>query len=110
MTGLGCRVTAAGHRAFVLTYYNRAGVQRRYTIGDIPDWSTTGAREEARRLKRLIDTGGDPLEEIAAERGAATVDDLTIASSPSTSAASASTPETVIAPRLNSTSGRRSAA
>ena len=31
--GFGVRVTAAGHRAFVLTYYNRAGRQRRYTIG-----------------------------------------------------------------------------
>jgi integrase len=76
VSGLGCRVTAAGHRAFTLTYYNRAGVQRRYTLGSFPDWSTTGAREEARRLKRLIDAGGDPLAEIAAERGAATVDDL----------------------------------
>ena len=74
--GFGCRVTAAGHRAFVLTYYNRAGRQRRYTIGSFPDWSVVGAREEARRLKRLIDQGGDPLAEIEAERGAATVDDL----------------------------------
>jgi integrase len=76
VTGLGARVTAAGHRAFVLTYYNRAGRQRRYTIGSFPDWSVTGAREEARRLKREIDQGGDPLAELAAERGAATVDDL----------------------------------
>jgi integrase len=74
--GFGCRVTAGGHRAFVLTYYNRAGRQRRYTIGSLPDWSVVGAREEARRLKRLIDQGGDPLAEIEAERGAATVDDL----------------------------------
>jgi integrase len=74
--GFGCRVTAAGHRAFILTYYNRAGRQRRYTIGSFPDWSVTGAREEARRLKRLIDQGGDPLAEIEAERGAATVDGL----------------------------------
>jgi integrase len=76
VTGLGARVTAAGHRAFVLTYYTRAGRQRRYTIGRFPDWSVTGAREEARRLKRLIDGGGDPLAEIEIERGAATVDDL----------------------------------
>jgi integrase len=76
MPGFGVRVTAAGHRAFVLTYYNRAGRQRRYTIGSFPDWSVTGAREEARKLKRKIDQGGDPLAEIEAERGAATVDDL----------------------------------
>ena len=76
VTGLGARVTAAGHRAFVLAYRTRAGRQRRYTIGSSPDWSVTGAREEARRLKRLVDAGGDPLGEIEAERGAATVEDL----------------------------------
>jgi integrase len=72
----GVRVTANGHRAFVLTYYNRAGRQRRYTIGAWPAWSVVGAREEARRLKRAIDQGEDPLAEIAAERGAPTVNDL----------------------------------
>jgi integrase len=74
--GFGARVTAAEHRAFVLTYYTRAGRQRRYTIGSFPDWSVVGAREEARKLKRLIDAGGDPLADIEAERGAPTVDDL----------------------------------
>src|SRR5262249_17184923 len=72
----GARITAAGHRAFVLTYRTRAGRQRRYTIGSFPDWSVVGAREEARRLKRLIDAGGDPLGEIEAERDAASVEDL----------------------------------
>jgi integrase len=76
VTGLGARVTAAGHRAFVLDYRNRAGRKRRYTIGSFPDWSVTGAREEARRLKRDIDGGGDPLADIEAERGAPTVADL----------------------------------
>jgi integrase len=76
MPGFGARVTAAGHRAFVLTYYNRAGRQRRYTIGSFPDWSVVGAREEARKLKRKIDQGDDPLAEIEAERGAPTVDEL----------------------------------
>jgi integrase len=74
--GFGARVTAGGHRAFVLTYYNRRGRQRRYTIGSFPDWSVTGAREEARKLKRQIDQGGDPLADIEAERGAPTVNDL----------------------------------
>jgi integrase len=74
--GFGARVTAGGHRSFVLSYYNRAGRQRRYTIGSFPDWSVVGAREEARKLKRQIDQGGDPLAEIEAERGAPTVNDL----------------------------------
>ena len=76
VTGFGARVTAAGHRAFVLTYYPRGRGQRRYTIGTFPDWSVTGAREEARKLKRMIDAGGDPLADIEAERGAATVETL----------------------------------
>jgi integrase len=76
VTGLGARVTAADHRAFVLGYRTRAGRQRRYTIGSFPDWSVAGAREEARRLKRLIDQGADPLAEIALERTAPTVEDL----------------------------------
>ena len=76
LPGFGVRVTAAGHRAFVLTYYNRTGRQRRYTIGAFPDWSVTGAREEARKLKRQIDQGGDPLAELEAERGAPTVNEL----------------------------------
>jgi integrase len=74
--GFGARVTAAGSRAFILGYRTRVGRQRRYTIGSFPDWQTTAAREEARRLKRLIDAGGDPLAEIEAERGAPTVSDL----------------------------------
>ena len=76
LPGFGVRVTAAAHRAFVLTYWNRAGRQRRYTIGSFPDWSVTGAREEARRLKRIIDQGDDPLAEIVAERAAPIVNDL----------------------------------
>jgi len=45
-------------------------------MGRFPDWSVGAAREEARRLKREIDCGGDPLAEIEAERGSPTVDDL----------------------------------
>jgi integrase len=78
VTGLGARVTAGGHRAFVLDYRTRAGRRRRYTIGAFPDWSITGAREEARRLRRAIDQGEDPLAEIEAERGAPTVNDLIV--------------------------------
>ena len=76
VSGFAARVTAAGHRSLVLDYYNRAGRRRLYTIGSFPDWSISGGRKEARRLKRLIDAGGDPLAEIEAERGAATVNDL----------------------------------
>ncbi len=51
-------------------------MERRYTIGSFPDWSTTAAREEAKRLKRLVDAGGDPVGEHDELRAAPTVDDL----------------------------------
>jgi integrase len=74
--GFGCRVTASGARSFILNYVTRAGRERRITIGDAANWQATAARAEARRLKQLVDQGGDPLADVAAERGAATVFDL----------------------------------
>jgi integrase len=75
--GFGCRVTAAGARAFILSYRTRPeGRSRRYTIGSYPDWSTGAARDEARRLKRAIDGGADPVGDLQATRRAPTVDDL----------------------------------
>jgi integrase len=74
--GLGARVTAAGARAFVLNYRTRSGRERRFTIGGFPAWKVTAAREEARRLKKRIDEGHDPLAELKAERDAPTIADL----------------------------------
>ena len=71
--GFGARVTANGARSFVLNYVTRSGRERRYTIGDCGDWTTTDARNEAKRLRSLIDQGGDPLADIEAERSAPTV-------------------------------------
>jgi integrase len=77
ITGLGLRVTAAGHKAFVLGYSVRgSGRQRRYTIGEFGDWTCRTAREEAHDLKAEIDRGGDPLADIEAERSAPTIADL----------------------------------
>jgi integrase len=74
--GFGVRVTAGGARSFVLNYVARSGRERRYTIGQFPDWSTTAARAKARELRRDIDDGGDPLADIEAERAAPTVGEL----------------------------------
>jgi integrase len=75
--GFGCRVTAAEARAFILNYRRRSdGVERRYTIGAFPDWSVAAAREEAKRLKRHVDGGGDPVGEHREARAAPTVNDL----------------------------------
>jgi integrase len=74
--GLGIRTTASGAQSFILNYRTRGGRERRFTIGAFPDWSVKAAREEARRLRALIDLGGDPLAEIQAGRDAPTVADL----------------------------------
>jgi integrase len=75
--GFGCRVTAAGSRSFVVNYRRKAdGLERRYTIGSFPEWTVAGARQEAKRLKREIDGGADPVGEARSEREAPTVADL----------------------------------
>jgi integrase len=75
--GFGIRVTAAGGRAFILNYRRKLdGRERRVTIGSFPDWNTTAAREEAKRLKRLVDGGADPVGEQEDNRAAPTVADL----------------------------------
>src|SRR5262245_22101576 len=75
--GFGIRITAAGARSFVLTYRRKIdGRQRCATIGAFPDWSTTAARDEAKRLKRAVDGGADPVGEQEESRAAPTVADL----------------------------------
>ena len=75
--GFGIRITAAGARAFVLNYRRRSdALERRFTIGAFPDWSVSAAREEAKRLKRLIDGGADPVGEHREQVHAPTVNDL----------------------------------
>jgi integrase len=69
--GLGIRITAAGARSFVLNYSVRStGKGRRYTIGSANDWTCTQARAEAKRLRREIDLGSDPLADLQAGRDA----------------------------------------
>jgi integrase len=74
--GFGVSVTTAGARSFVLNYRTKAGRERRMTIGRFGNWSTVGARDKAKELRRLIDAGGDPLAGIEAERAAPTMADL----------------------------------
>ncbi|MFD1193809.1 tyrosine-type recombinase/integrase [Seohaeicola saemankumensis] len=75
LPGFGLRVTKAGSKAFVLNYtINRR--ERRMTIGGYPAWSAAAAREEAKRIRRLIDQGQDPLEERNQRKSAPTVRDL----------------------------------
>lgn len=73
--GFGFRVTAGDARAFILNYRINAR-ERRYTIGSYPDWSVAAAREAAKRLKREVNKGYDPMGQRHADRTAPTVADL----------------------------------
>ncbi len=75
LKGFGVRITAAGARAFILNYRAK-GRERRYTIGGYPDWTVAAAREEAKRLKRVVDQGEDPMGERREDRAAPTVKNL----------------------------------
>ena len=74
--GFGVRVTKAAARSWVFNYRTLTRVERRLTIGDVKDWPLPLAREEARRLRRLVDQGQDPLAERRERREAPTVADL----------------------------------
>jgi integrase len=77
--GFGCRITRSGYRAFVIDYRRRSdGLQRQATIGPFPSWTTAMARQEAKRIRRDVDLGSDPVGEQAAERAAPTVADLCV--------------------------------
>ncbi|WP_175964462.1 tyrosine-type recombinase/integrase [Burkholderia pyrrocinia] len=69
-TGLGLRATTAGARTYIWQG-KLNGATIRVTIGAPKDWSIDDARDEARRLKRLTDSGKDPREEAAEQRVAA---------------------------------------
>jgi integrase len=77
VAGFGARITAAGARSFVLRYRVRGSMRERtFTIGDATHWRCTEARAEAKRLKLVIDQGGDPQGELQDEREAPTMADL----------------------------------
>jgi integrase len=62
LPGFAARVTAAGARAFLLSYRFK-GVERRDTIGDYPAWTTKAARAVAEGWRRDVRLGIDPRPE-----------------------------------------------
>ena len=76
-----CRASALASPARALdpsfsTTSPRRGRERRITIGSCGDWSTTDARAEAKRLRHVVDQGGDPLGDVQDARAAPSVDQL----------------------------------
>lgn len=66
--GLAVRATAGGirkpegNKAYIFQSILSNGQEPRITIGNVGIWSIEEAREEARTLQKLIDTGQDPRE------------------------------------------------
>jgi hypothetical protein len=75
INGFAVRITSKAHVSFIFNYVSNA-VQRRMTIGSPPSWSVAAAREEAKRLRRLVDTGCDPLQERVTARNEETLSEL----------------------------------
>lgn len=68
LRGFAVRTTAAGLKSFLLVYVTGAGRERRQKIGDYPAHTVTTARDEARKLRILVDAGRDPFAEKQAHR------------------------------------------
>jgi integrase len=75
LKGFGVRVTANGAISYFLNYRSH-GRQRRYKIGNHPEWTAEAARAEAAEIKPKIKKGYDPLEEEQKARGEPTLRDL----------------------------------
>jgi integrase len=79
--GFGIRIFAPtkrnpdGARSFFLNY-RVDGFERRYTIGEFPEWSVEAARKQAEDLRIEIRGGGDPASARRERREAATIADL----------------------------------
>jgi integrase len=71
--GLYVTVSAGGAKSFVLRYRVKAGAQKLFTIGSSEDWTLPSAKAEAKRLRREIDGGADPLGALKSERALPTV-------------------------------------
>ncbi len=64
-TGLGLKASAGGSKVYVLQSRLESGASVRLTIGSTKAWTLGAARDEARRLQVLIDSGIDPRQEKA---------------------------------------------
>jgi len=61
--GLGLKASAGGAKNYVLQSRFDSGATLRLTIGSTKTWTLSAAREEARRLRAMVDQGLDPRQE-----------------------------------------------
>jgi integrase len=73
----GLCITKGNARSFIIRYRRkRDGVERRMVIGRLGDWTVVQARIEAKRIRRDVDLGGDPLAAIEKARGEPTLREI----------------------------------
>jgi integrase len=76
MGGMEIVCTSSGAAAYCYRYRNSNGRERYITIGDARAWKLADAEKEYRRLRQLVETGGDPAGERQANREAPTIGEL----------------------------------
>ncbi len=76
MAGFGVRTKPNGKKTYLVQYVNRAGRQRRVSIGQHGALTPDQARDVAQKLLGRIADGWDPAEERIVERQAESVADL----------------------------------
>lgn len=73
LSGFGVRVKASGAKAFVLSYRNKYGQQRRHTIGKVGVFTVEEARKEARLILADVARGEDPAADRKSTREVLTI-------------------------------------
>lgn len=71
LSGFGLKVTPTGAKTFIYQYRlgGRGAKTQRWTIGKFgAPWTADKARDEAERLARIVDQGGNPVEDLKARR------------------------------------------
>lgn len=65
VTGFALKITTRGSKTYIFRYRlgGRAAPQKTITIGQHGTWTPLAARDEAKRLRRLVDRGIDPRHE-----------------------------------------------
>lgn len=76
LSGFGVRVKASGAKAFILSYRNKYGQQRRYTIGKVGVFTVEEARKEARLMLADVARGADPAAARRSTREVPTIEEF----------------------------------